>query len=165
MKFAEFRANWVLEGTFAAALLAAGVTLYITAPTLVRGWAFSIPGTTDVALEPSFFPRLAAILLAAAAVVVLATMPLRQSPLPALSTNAAAYLRVTAGLAAILVYLIAVNFIGFVVSTTIFIIAATFAGGYRRWLVIIPSAILIAVGLRLVFRFGLHVGLPLGILY
>ena len=46
-----------LEFMLAIIVLIAGVTLFIYSPTLVRGWAFSIPGTPDVALEPVFFPR------------------------------------------------------------------------------------------------------------
>ncbi|MCY4542487.1 MAG: tripartite tricarboxylate transporter TctB family protein [Rhodobacteraceae bacterium] len=155
--------RWLLEGTLAATVLVAGVSLFILAPDLVRGWAFSIPGTTDVALEPVFFPRLASLLLSLSAILVLATIPLRTHPLPALATSAGEYLRVGAGLAGILVYLLAVVTLGFVVSTVAFVTLATVAGGYRNFLVIVPVALIVAVTLRVVFRFGLHVGLPEGI--
>ena len=155
--------RWLLEGTFAALVFVTGVLLFVTAPDLVRGWAFTIPGTTDVALEPVFFPRLASLLLAVAAVLVIATIPMRSGALPAVGTSAIAYARVGAGLAGILVYLAGVVWIGFVVSTVVFVTAASVAGGYRRLYVIIPAAIVVAVALRLIFRFGLHVGLPEGL--
>ena len=148
----------------AAIIFAAGVLLFWQAPNLVRGWAFTIPGTTDVALEPAFFPRLASILLAAAALLVAATIPLRTAALPAVNTSPQAYARVGTGALGILIYLIGVVTLGFVVSTVIFVTAASLAGGYRDLRVIVPAAVCVAVALRLVFRFGLHVGLPEGIL-
>ena len=154
--------KWLLEGTLAAIVFVAGVFLFIKAPDLVRGWAFSIPGTTDVALEPSFFPRLGSLLLSVSALLVLATIPLRTHPLPAVGTSSSDYVRVGIGLAGILAYLLAVVTFGFVVSSIVFITAATIAGGYRNLLVILPVAITIALALRVVFRFGLHVGLPEG---
>ena len=156
--------RWKLEGALAATVLVVGVLLFLTAPSLVRGWAFSIPGTTDVALEPVFFPRLASLLLASAAVLVLATIPLRSGALPAVETDSGSYLRAGAGLAGIFVYLISVVTFGFVVSSVVFITVASFVGGYRKLAIVIPVAIGVAVALRLVFRFGLHVGLPEGLL-
>ena len=156
--------RWILEGTPAAIIILAGVLLYLNAPDLVRGWAFRIPGTTDVALEPDFFPRVASVLMALAALLVIVTIPMRTDALPAVGTSLGAFVRAGAGLAGILVYLLCVVTFGFVVSTICFVIVATMIGGYRNLLVIIPVAIAVAVGLRLVFRFGLHVGLPEGML-
>ena len=156
--------RWILEGTLATIILLAGVFLFLKAPDLVRGWAFRIPGTTDVALEPDFFPRVASVLMALSAILVIATIPMRTDALPAAGTSLGAYLRAGAGLAGVLVYLLCVVFFGFVVSTVCFIIVASMAGGYGNLLVLIPTAIIVAIGLRLVFRFGLHVGLPEGML-
>ena len=156
--------RWILEGALAAVIFATGALLFALAPDLVRGWAFTIPGTTDVALEPVFFPRLASLLLSASALLVIATIPLRSGALPAVGTGFAEYARVGIGLAGILVYLIGVVALGFVVSTVIFVTVASVVGGYRNLIVILPTAIGVAVALRLVFRFGLHVGLPEGIL-
>lgn len=156
--------RWTLEGTLGAILFASGVLLFVKAPDVVRGWAFHIPGTTDVALEPAFFPRVASVLLTVSALLLVATIPLRKGALPARETSSAAYLRVAAGLGGILVYLLSVVYLGFVVSTIVFIILGSIAGGYRNILVIVPAAIAVAIALRLVFRFGLHVGLPTGIL-
>lgn len=156
--------RWLLEGALGTVVLATGALLFITAPDLVHGWAFTIPGTTDVALEPVFFPRLASLLLAFAALLVLATIPMRSGALPAAETAPVAYRRVAYGLGGIFVYLVGVVVVGFVVSTVVFVTAASFAGGYRNMLVVVPTAVAVAVLLRVVFRFGLHVGLPEGIL-
>lgn len=152
----------MLEGTLAGIVLLAGVLLFLKAPDFVRGWAFHIPGTTDVALEPVFFPRVASLLLCMSALLVICTIPLRTDTLPAIETSLGAYLRAGAGLAGILVYLLCVVVFGFVVSTVCFITLGSVVGGYRNLVVIVPTAIIVAAGLRLIFRFGLHVGLPEG---
>ena len=38
-------------------------------------------------------------------------------------------------------------------------------GGYNNWKAVISTAVLVAVGLRLIFRYGLHVKLPEGFLF
>jgi putative tricarboxylic transport membrane protein len=158
------RSRTIAEGTFAAVALAAGATLYILAPHYVRGWAFNVPGTTDVALEPSFFPRLAAILMCLAAAIVIATIPQRKGPLPLTEIGWHSYANVAAGLIGIFAYLMLITVIGFVTASALFIIVATWASGYRRVVVTIVTAIAVAFALRLVFRFGLHVNLPTGLL-
>ena len=55
----------LLEGALAISAFVVGALLFFYSPELVRGWAFTIPGTTDVALEPAFFPRLSAALICA----------------------------------------------------------------------------------------------------
>lgn len=159
------RGRIVAEGTFAAILLAAGVALFILAPQLVRGWAFVIPGTTDVALEPSFFPRLASAAVVLSATTVLATMPLRHDALPVEALTLGSLGKVAIGLFGIVAYLALIGSLGFVVSSSIFIVLTTWLGGYRRMVILVPTAIAVSVALRLVFRFGLHVGLPTGLLY
>lgn len=153
-----------MEGAFAASCLAAGITLYVIAPSFVRGWAFNIPGTTDIALAPSFFPRLTAILLAIASLIVLATIPLRNEPISLLSTKAAEYRNVALGIVGILLYLVGVDLLGFVTSSAVFVIVATWLGGYRRPIIVVATAIAVAFALRAIFRFGLNVNLPTGLL-
>jgi len=158
-------ARYIAEATFAAIFMAAGVALFIAAPDIVRGWAFAIPGTTDVALEPSFFPRLASGALVLSALAMLLTMRSRTDPLPLEEMVPGSLARVGFGLIGIGAYLALVNILGFVVSSSIFIIAVTWLGGYRRLVVLLPVAILSTIALRLVFRFGLHVGLPTGFFF
>jgi len=156
------RSRIIAEGTFAAMVFAAGVTLYVIAPYYVRGWAFNIPGTTDVALEPAFFPRLAAILMCLAAITVLVTIPRRKGPLPLSENGWEAYANVGIGLTGIFAYIMLIGVIGFVTASSLFMIIATWVSGYRRPVIIVVTSILVALALRLVFRFGLHVNLPTG---
>jgi hypothetical protein len=155
----------LLEGALAISALVVGALLFIYSPELVRGWAFTIPGTTDVALEPVFFPRLSAVLICASSLILLITIPMRSGSLPASETSKEAYIKVGAGLAGILIYLGSILYVGFVVSTVLFIIGGSRVGGYKNWKAIVSTALLVAVGLRLIFRYGLHVNLPEGILF
>ena len=155
----------LLEGALAISAFVVGALLFFYSPELVRGWAFTIPGTTDVALEPAFFPRLSAALICASSLILLITMPMRSGSLPANETSKEAYKKVGAGLAGILIYLGCILYIGFVVSTVFFIVVASVVGGYNNWKAIISTAVLVAVGLRLIFRYGLHVKLLEGFLF
>ena len=101
-----------LEFILAFIVLIAGVMLFVYSPTLVRGWAFSIPGTTDVALEPVFFPRLASVFVCLSALNLLITIPLRTIDLPAVTTKRKEYLKVILGLSGIFLYLLSVLFFG-----------------------------------------------------
>jgi len=154
----------LLEGTLAIITLIASVFLFYHSPDLVRGWAFTIPGTTDVALEPVFFPRLASILTGIASLNLLITIPLRSENIPACETNIASYKKVTLGLLLILIYLFCIMFIGFVVSTIVFICTMTFISGYKNWKITLMVAIFVSLILRIIFRYGLHVNLPVGII-
>jgi hypothetical protein len=103
--------------------------------------------------------------MAAAALAVLLTLPLRREVLPLSELKFPNYLNVGLGIIGILAYLMAIGLLGFVTSSALFIIVATWLSGYRRPMVILATAILVPFTLRLVFRFGLHVGLPTGALY
>jgi putative tricarboxylic transport membrane protein len=153
-----------LEGTLAIITLIASVFLFYYAPDLVRGWAFTIPGTTDVALEPVFFPRLASSLTFIASLNLLITIPLRSDNVPASETNLESYMKVGLGLGLILLYLFSIFFIGFITSTIIFIFTMSFVSGYKNWKVILIAAIFVSLILQIIFRYGLHVNLPVGIL-
>ena len=138
--------------------------VFVYSPTLVRGWAFSIPGTTDVALEPVFFPRLASVFVCLSALNLLITIPLRRIDLPAVTTNRKEYLKVTLGLLGIFFYLLSVLFFGFVVSTVIFVGLMSYFGGYKNIVISFGVAVVVSFLLRLIFRYGLHVNLPQGLL-
>jgi len=153
-----------LEFMLAIIVLIAGVMLFLYSPTLVRGWAFSIPGTTDVALEPVFFPRLASVFVCLSALNLLITIPLRRIDLPAVTTNRKEYLKVTLGLLGIFFYLLSVLFFGFVVSTVIFVGLMSYFGGYKNIAISFGVAVAVSFLLRLIFRYGLHVNLPQGLL-
>src|SRR6056297_2440800 len=152
------------ETAFAGITLLAGVVLFIIAPQYVSGWAFNIPGTTDVALTPSFFPRLAATVVTVASLLVLLTIPLRSEPLPIEQISRAELARVVLGLTGIGVYLIGVTLVGFATSSILFIVIGSWLGGYRRPIPLIITAVVTAMAIRMVFRFGLNVNLPTGFL-
>ena len=115
-----------LEAIFAVIVLITGIVLYLYSPSLVRGWAFTIPGTTDVALEPVFFPRLASILICLSSLNLLLTIPLRgKSLLPAQTTPKSDYLKVIFGLVGIFIYLISILYFGYVISTIIFVVSVS----------------------------------------
>ena len=154
-----------LEFTLAIIVLIAGVLLFIYSPSLVRGWAFSIPGTTDVALEPVFFPRLASVFVCLSALNLLITIPLRRIVLPAVTTDRIEYLKVILGLLGIFIYLLSVLFFGFVVSTVIFVSLMSYFGGYKNIAISFGVAVVVSILLRLIFRYGLHVNLPQGLFF
>ena len=154
-----------LEFTLAIIVLIAGVMLFIYSPSLVRGWAFSIPGTTDVALEPVFFPRLASVFVCLSALNLLITIPLRKIDLPAVTTNRIEYLKVILGLLGIFIYLLSVLFFGFVISTVIFVSLMSYFGGYKNIAISFGVAVAVSLLLRLIFRYGLHVNLPQGLIF
>lgn len=159
------RCRYIAEGGLSLLLILLGVVLYVKAPTLVSGWAFNIPGTTDVALAPMFFPRLSAVLIILAALSVLVTMRMRIGPLPLLDTSRETYLKVLAGLGGILVLIVLVPITGFVTTSAMFLLIGTWLGGYRNWLVLVPVAVATPLILWSVFRYGLYVGLPHGYLF
>ena len=154
-----------LEFTLAIIVLIAGVMIFLYSPSLVRGWAFSIPGTTDVALEPVFFPRLASVFVCLSALNLLITIPLRKIDLPAVTTNRIEYLKVILGLLGIFIYLLSVLFLGFVVSTVIFVSLMSYFGGYKNIAISFGVAVAVSLLLRLIFRYGLHVNLPQGLIF
>ena len=154
-----------LEFTLAIIVLIAGVMIFLYSPSLVRGWAFSIPGTTDVALEPVFFPRLASVFVCLSALNLLITIPLRRIDLPAVTTNRIEYLKVILGLLGIFIYLLSVLFLGFVVSTVIFVSLMSYFGGYKNIAISFGVAVAVSLLLRLIFRYGLHVNLPQGLIF
>jgi hypothetical protein len=159
------RKRYMAEGGLALLLVMISIILFVRAPNLVAGWAFNIPGTTDVSLAPSFFPRLAAIALGLASLSVIATLHMRSGPLPLLDTRRLAYAKSALGFAAIVALVLLLPITGFIVTSALFIFGAAAAGGYRRWSVLVPTAIIIPVVLKLAFRYGLHIALPAGFLF
>ena len=158
------RVSRIIEIALSVFFLMVSAIVYLLGPRLVQGWVFTVPGTTDAALTPAFFPRLSTILIALAASSILVTLPLRRNALPFIVTEPGGYRNVFVGLIGVLCYIAIVYFLGFVVASTLFITIATMVGGYRRWTVVVPSAIFVSVCLRLIFRYGLHVQLPEGLL-
>ena len=96
---------------------------------------------------------------------LLITIPLRRIDLPAVTTKRIEYLKVILGLLGILIYLLSVLFFGFVVSTVIFVSLMSYFGGYKNIAISFGVAVAVSLLLRVIFRYGLHVNLPQGLLF
>jgi putative tricarboxylic transport membrane protein len=144
-------------GLFVALLAGAG---FLAVPHLVSGWAFAIPGTTDSAMEPTFFPRVALAMTATFGIVVAVTTRLRSDPLPILAMTRTGWLRIAALMVITLFYLAALRLIGFVLSSIALMIVLPLLVGYRRPIPLVATALLLPPTVSYVFWYGLKVALP-----
>jgi hypothetical protein len=151
------RAVEVGAGLFVALLAGAG---FMAVPRLVSGWAFAIPGTTDSAMAPTFFPRLALAVTATFGILVAATAPLRTDPLPLLAMTRTNWLRIAALMALSLAYLVALRLFGFVLSSIALMLLLPVVVGYRRPIPLVATALLLPPIVSYVFWYGLKVALP-----
>jgi Tripartite tricarboxylate transporter TctB family len=133
---------------------------FVAVPHLVSGWAFFIPGTTDSAMAPTFFPRVALALTVAAGVLVALTTSLRSDPLPLLGMTRIHWLRIGALLAISIAYLLALRLLGFVLSSIILMLALPLLVGYRKTVPLVVTALALPPAVSLVFWYGLKVALP-----
>lgn len=137
----------------------------------VSGWAFAMPGTTDAALAPATFPRM---ILWLVALVALANSigeaigffkhrpcgstsdamsnDLERGPLTAV--------RAAGILAGVVLYLWSLPVFGFIVTSTSAIVLGSRIVGYRRWPVIIATAVILPSITWYSFRYGMKVILP-----
>jgi hypothetical protein len=153
------------ETIAASIIFLAAVAGFIAVPQLVAGWAFVMPGMTDNALAPSFFPRLALSFVAIAALGVVATTRSRDEVLPILTMNREDWQRVAQVVALTVGFFIGMVTIGFGVSAGLFIATAGWLLGYERRGMLLGTAIIAPVVIVLVFRYGLSVLLPGGLLF
>lgn len=165
----KFAGNWTgLDGSrkaeivAAAVLTAIGVAGFFAVPQFVSGWAFQMPGTTDAALAPTFFPRLAMALIAASGLGVILSAPARTERLPLLDMSRQDWVRFAAVLAAILCLFAGIKIVGFVPASMAFIAAVSVMLGYRRGPVVAAAAIIAPILIVIAFRYGLKVLLPSG---
>ena len=138
---------------------------FIAVPRLVSGWAFVMPGMTDGALSPSFFPRVALICVAVAAIGVIMTAKDRDDVLPLLTMSAEDWKRVILVVCLIAGFMLGMVSIGFGASAMVFIALVGRLLGYRRTGLLLVTAALAPIVIVLVFRYGLRVLLPSGILF
>ncbi|WP_336744026.1 tripartite tricarboxylate transporter TctB family protein [Aureimonas altamirensis] len=150
------------EAGVALALLCGAVALFLAVPTLVSGWAFTMPGTTDNALQPSFFPRAVLVLLGLAAAAVLATGRIRKDSIPLVSTPRDEWLQLLRVLATVIAYFACIRLIGFQLASMLYVPATALAVGFRRPLLVAAVALGFPVCTWAVFRYGLGVMLPSG---
>jgi hypothetical protein len=133
---------------------------FIAVPHLVSGWAFAIPGTTDSAMAPTFFPRLALATTATFGVLVALTAPLRSDPLPVMAMRRTGWLRIATLLAISIGYLAALPLFGFILSSTALMLLLPLMVGYRRPIPLVATALLLPPVVSYVFWYGLKVALP-----
>jgi putative tricarboxylic transport membrane protein len=137
---------------------------FIAVPQLVSGWAFVMPGTTDSALTPTFFPRLAMVLLSLTSVCVLFSAAARTDVIPLVEMTREDWKRVGTIFGLILLFFLGLRLIGFVPAATLFIAAVALLLGYKRVMIVGAVAIAGSVLIAVVFRYGLKVQLPSGLI-
>ena len=159
------RASRIVEILSAACVLAIAVAGFIAVPELVSGWRFVMPGTTDAALTPTFFPRLAFILLGVTALGVMMTSPVRREELPIVTMTGEDWRRFGGALALVVLYVMGARLFGFLPASIAFVASLALYSGYRNLLVIGLASVLAPLMVLLAFRYGLRVLLPAGTIY
>jgi len=159
------RASRVVEVITAACFIGLAVAGYQAVPSLVTGWRFVMPGTTDAALAPTFFPRLAMVLVGITAAGVMLSALLRREEIPLVTMSREDWRRFGTTLALIVAYVAGARVIGFLAASILFVAAVTVLSGYRNWLVIALASIVAPVAVLLVFRHALRVLLPSGMVF
>lgn len=154
----------VAEVAAAVVVLAAAVGGFLSVPYFVSGWAFVMPGTTDTSLAPTFFPRIAMVVLGVAALGVMVTAGVRRDVVPLLEMVGEDWRRVGAIMLGIVAYFAALKFVGFLLASMVFMSVVPVILGYRRWATVITVALVAPLAIALVFRYGLKVILPAGLL-
>jgi hypothetical protein len=154
----------IAEIAAASVFLVGAAVGYIAVPQLVSGWAFAMPGTTDAALAPTFFPRLAMVLLALASLGVLLSVPARTDTIPLLEMSAEDWRRVATVLGLVLLFFVGLQIVGFIAAAGLFIAATSMLLGYGRPAVVAAVAIAAPLLIAFSFRYGLRVLLPESIL-
>lgn len=139
-----------------------GTAGFFAVPHMVSGWAFAIPGLTDASLSPQFFPRVAMAAVVLAGLGMILTVRQRNDVLPVVEMSGEGWKRAAFAAANIVLYAILLPLVGFFASSALFIFAMAVSAGYRRMLIVIPTAILFPLATVYVFRWGLRVLLPSG---
>ena len=129
-------------------------------PQLVSGWAFAIPGATDNAMTPTFFPRVALAITAAFGILVALTVFQRSDPLPLLAMTRARWMRIGALFVINAAYLATMRLFGFVFSSMVLMVALPLLVGYRNIIAVIATALVMPPAVSLIFWYGLKVALP-----
>jgi hypothetical protein len=135
---------------------------YLAVPNMVSGWAFVIPGTTDSAMTPAFFPRVALATTATFALAVAVTAPMRADPLPLLQMTRARWLRFGALFVTSLAYLGGLWLFGYTISSIALILALALLVGYPMKLPMLATAFLLPPIVSWIFWYGLKAQLPAG---
>lgn len=153
------------ETLFAGLVLAAGIVYEVMAWRMPRG-RLGYPG-------PGFFPVVvgAVLVLTAAACLIQALLTRRpdavttppEAKMGSAPRNRRA-VRVCVLVGFLVLYALALQPLGFPVVITVFLMAATWVFGYRKWLPALGIAVVLTIISYLTFVVWLKVPLPLGIL-
>ena len=124
-------------------------------------------GVGGVAASPLFFPRLIAGLLGFLGILIFLRGQSRAETLHAgegfafVQTQA---IRVGGTAAILVVYLALLDLIGYVLLTPVALAGLSLFLGFRRWLTLVIVAVAVPATIYLVFRFGMKILLPEGLL-
>ena len=128
-------------------------------------WVFFM--STTLKGEAAFWPKLVAIAIMIVGAVILGTGVVGLMRERAASGTAQVakkphakphYIKVAAVVALMIVYLIAFQLIGYTIPTFLLISGTALILGYRNWKILIPTALVVSVGLYLIFSklFGIN---------
>lgn len=159
------RVSRIVEVISTAGMLGLAVAGFLAVPQLVSGWRFVMPGTTDAALSPTFFPRLAFVLIGVTATLVMLTAFLRQDELPIAKMCTEDWLRFGGSLGLVVLYVTATGWVGFLPASIVFVAAMALLSGYRNYMVIALTSVLAPLSVLIAFRYGLRVLLPSGTIF
>ncbi len=79
-------------------------------------------------------------------------------------TDASGLKRIGFVVAALLVFFLAFERLGFIVTATLFMAIVSYGLGIRSWKIFVPVSLLVGIGLYLLFSTWLEVSLPAGVL-
>jgi len=151
------------QSLFASLLLAAGVVYEVVAFKMPRG-RVGYPG-------PGFYPVIVgAFLVLTAAACLIQALTAKPAGTPAVAPveptgeSRRQVARTWVLLAALVVYILALEPLGFPITMTAFLAASIWTFGYRKWLPVLLMAVALTVVSYLCFMVWLKVPLPMGIL-
>lgn len=110
----------------------------------------------SAAMGPAFYPRILLFIIIALAVMVI--VEALRSDTARVSVDGLA--RVAGMIAITISYGILIDWIGFVIPSVIFIITVAAILNYRRWMIVLPVAVVYPIGLWLLFQKALLIILP-----
>jgi len=144
-----------VAGALFAALGAFMLLESLKVPYLIEG----VPG-------PSFLPRWIAVglLVSGAVLAIKAAFPRFGSRAAAEWPAARGWMRVVLVMAALAVAFVVLDKLGFLVTTTLFMLVVIFGLGVRSWLALATVPLVAEIGLYMVFGVWLSVPLPKGLL-
>ena len=119
----------------------------------------------SIFFPPSFFPRTALVFVGLTALGVIATASRRDDVIPLMTMKSEDWKRVILVTALVLAFFVGMTVLGFGLSAGLFIAAAGRLLGYDRVRTLLATAVIAPVLIVLVFRYGLNVLLPSGILF